>query len=116
MEITHSDAKKIFHLPYIPESQRRILEEQGYKFNDVVEPGDWAPSVMKCYDNENIVIGYKLGLTEEESVKGSLISYVDAPFFNLSGEFITGDKLSDLRKREIRDRYNNVNIDFIDNR
>jgi hypothetical protein len=116
LEITNVSGTKVFQLPYMPEGQRKILEDQGYTFNNVVKPGDWAPSMMKCYDNENIVIGYQLGLDEEESVKGSLLSYVDAPFFNLSGDFITGKKSSDLRAREIKDPYDNTNLDFISNR
>ncbi|MDY1039334.1 hypothetical protein [Lelliottia sp. CFBP8978] len=116
LEVKTSASNKVFHLPYIPKEQIKILEDQGYTFNNVVKPGDWAPSTMKCYENDSIVIGYHLGLDEEESVSGSLLSYIDAPFFNLSGEFITGKKLSELRSREIKDPYNNTNIDFISNR
>lgn len=115
LEIKNGTNNNEFSLPYIPASQKSLLEGQGYSFNNVVKPGDWAPSTMKCYDNESIVIGYHLGLDEEESVKGSLLSYVDAPFFNLSGDFITGKKLSDLRTREVKDPYDNTNIDFISN-
>ncbi|EOB13020.1 hypothetical protein NBO_252g0002, partial [Nosema bombycis CQ1] len=92
------------------------IVERGYSFNNVVKPGDWTPSTMKCYDNENIVIGYHLGLDEEESVKGSLLSYIDAPFIDLSGNFITGNKLSELRSREMKNPYDNTRIDFISNR
>ncbi|TBL65029.1 hypothetical protein EYY96_21870 [Hafnia alvei] len=116
LEIKNGTNNKKFSLPYIPNSQKVLLEGQGYSFNDVVKPGDWVPSTMKCYDNENIVIGYQLGLDEEESVKGALLSYIDAPFIDLSGNFITGKKLSELRTREIKNPYNNTNIDFISNR
>lgn len=116
MEIIGATDKKSYSLPYMPDSQRKRLEEQGYKFNNKVKPGEWAPSVMKCYDSKNIVIGYQLGLSEEESVDGSLLSYVDAPFFDLSGRFIKGSELSNLRSREAKDPYNNTNIDFISNR
>lgn len=116
LEIKNGTNKKEFSLPYIPNSQKALLEKQGYSFNNVVKPGDWAPSTMKCYDNENIVIGYHLGLDEEESVKGSLLSYIDAPFIDLSGNFITGNKLSELRSREMKNPYDNTNIDFISNR
>ena len=102
MEIKNDTNNKLFPLPYIPEEQKKILEDQGYSFNNVVKPGDWTPSTMKCYDNESIVIGYQLGLDEEESVKGSLLSYIDAPFIYLTGGFITGKNLSDLRTREIK--------------
>lgn len=116
LEIKNGTNNKEFSLPYIPNSQKVLLEGQGYSFNDVVKPGDWAPSTMKCYDNENIVIGYHLGLDEEESVKGSLLSYIDAPFIDLSGNFVTGNKLSELRSREMKNPYDNTNIDFISNR
>lgn len=116
MEISSNSDNKVFSLPYIPDEQRKILREQGYNFNNIVKSGDWAPSIMKCYDNKNIVIGYQLGLSEEETVNGSLLSYIDAPFFNLSGDFIKGKELSDLRNREAKDPYNNTNIDFISNR
>lgn len=116
LEIKNGKDNKLFPLPHIPNSQKTLLEQQGYSFNNIVKPGDWAPSMMKCYDNESIVIGYHLGLDEEESVKGSLLSYIDAPFFNLSGDFILGKKLSDLRIREIKDPYDNTNIEFISNR
>lgn len=114
--INNGTNNKEFSLPYIPNRQKVLLEGQGYSFNNVVKPGDWAPSTMKCYDNENVVIGYHLGLDEEESVKGSLLSYIDAPFIDLSGRFITGNKLSELRSREIKNPYDNTNIDFINNR
>lgn len=116
LEIKNGANNKGFSLPYIPDSQKNILKKQGYSFDNVVKPGDWAPSTMRCYDNENIVIGYHLGLNEEESVKGSLLSYIDAPFIDLSGGFITGNKLSELRSREIKKPYDNTNIDFISNR
>lgn len=114
--IKNGTNNKEFSLPYIPSRQKVLLEGQGYSFNNVVKSGDWAPSTMKCYDNENIVIGYHLGLDEEESVKGSLLSYIDAPFIDFSGDFITGKKLSELRSREIKNPYDNTNIDFISNR
>lgn len=116
LEIRNGTDNKVFPLPYIPKDQKEILEGQGYSFNNVVKPGDWAPYTMKCYDNESIVIGYQLGLAEEESIKGSLLSYIDAPFIDLSGNFITGNKLSELRSREIKNPYNNIYIDFISNR
>ena len=116
MEIKNGTNNKEFSLPYIPNSQKVLLEGQGYSFNDVVKPGDWTPSTMKCYDNENIVIGYHLGLDEEERVKGSLLSYIDAPFIDLSGNFVTGNKLSELRSREMKNPYDNTRIDFISNR
>ncbi|CZZ39706.1 Uncharacterised protein [Enterobacter kobei] len=116
LEIKNGTNNKEFSLPYIPNSQKVLLEGQGYSFNDVVKPGDWTPSTMKCYDNENIVIGYHLGLDEEERVKGSLLSYIDAPFIDLSGNFVTGNKLSELRSREMKNPYDNTNIDFISNR
>lgn len=116
LEIKNDANNKEFSLPYIPNSQKVLLEEQGYSFNNIVKPGDWAPYTMKCYNNEYIVIGYHLGLDEEESVKGSLLSYIDAPFIDLSGNFIAGDKLSELRSREIQNPYDNTNIDFISNR
>ncbi|POT59880.1 hypothetical protein C3432_04010 [Citrobacter amalonaticus] len=116
LEIKNGTHDKLFPVPYIPNDQKILLEKQGYSFNDVVKPGDWAPSTMKCYDNESVVIGYHLGLDEEESVKGSLLSYIDAPFIDLSGNFITGNKLSELRAREIKNPYDNTNIEFIRNR
>lgn len=116
MEMSSASDKKVFSLPYIPEDQRKLLEGQGYSFNKIVKPGDWVPSAMKCYDNKTIVIGYQLGLSEEESVNGSLLSYVDAPFFDLSGGFIKGKELTDLRSREAKNPYDNTNIDFIKNR
>lgn len=116
LEIKVGSHNNYFSLPYIPGSQKNLLEEQGYSFDNVVKPGDWTPSTMKCYDNENILIGYHLGLDEEESVEGSLLSYIDAPFIDLSGNFITGNKLSELRTREIKNPYDNINIDFISNR
>lgn len=115
LEIKNGRDNKVFHLPYIPDDQKKLLEKQGYTFNNVVEPGDWAPFTMSCYDNESIVIGYQLGLTEEETVNGSLVSTIDAPFFDLSGQFITGRKLSELRKRELTGRNDYTFIDFISN-
>lgn len=116
LEIKTSKGSKVFNLPYMPTNQKKLLEKQGYTFNNIVKPGDWAPFMMKCYDNDNIVIGYQLGLSEEESVSGSLLPYVDAPFFNRLGVFVTGGKLSSLRSREIKNPYDYTNIDFISNR
>ena len=115
LEIKNGRDNKVFHLPYIPDNQKKLLEKQGYTFNNVVEPGDWVPLKMTCYDNESIVIGYHLDLIEEETVNGSLMSTIDAPFFDLSGRFITGRKLSELRKRELTRRNDFTYLDFIYN-
>lgn len=43
LEIKNGTNNKEFSLPYIPNSQKVLLEGQGYSFNDVVKPGDWTP-------------------------------------------------------------------------
>lgn len=113
LRISNNNTDKIFHLPYMPDKQRKTLERQGYQFNNIVEAGDWEPKLMKCYDDEYIIIGYNLGLTEEETVKESLILQIGAPFFNLQGEFVSGKKLEELRERELNSSLNYTLIDFI---
>lgn len=113
VEIKNDEVKKVLRLPYMPDEQKELLESQGYSFNDVVKPGDWFPDMMNCYNDKIIVIGYRLGLIEEEEVNGSLLSYIDAPFFDLSGRFLSGSLVKDLRSKEIKDPYNNTKINFI---
>lgn len=116
LEINNNGLLKDLQLPYIPTEQEKLLKNQGYSFNKVVKPGEWFPDMMKCYNNKFIIIGYKLGLTEEEEVNGSLLPYIDAPFFDLSGAFLSGPLVKDLRTQEIKNPYSNTKINFITNR
>jgi len=114
LNIKKDNKVKVLHLPYMPDNQRKLLESEGYTFGNIVKAGDWAPKTMKCYNDKYIVIGYALGLSEEETVKGSLLSYIDAPFFKFDGVFVVGDDALKLREQEIKDPYHNTNIDFIE--
>lgn len=113
IEMRNIDEIKTFKLPYIPRNQIELLKKQGFTFNSEVRKGDWAPSTIRCLESNYLLIGYQLGLTEEENINGSLLSYIKAPFFTTSGHFITGDKEINLRKTVINNPYIGTPIDFI---
>ncbi|MCB5303870.1 hypothetical protein [Yersinia bercovieri] len=112
LNIKKNNKISAFPIPYMPNSQRKTLEKQGYLLNEIVKVGDWTPQTMSCYDSEYIVISYTTGMNDEESVDGSLTSNSSSPFFNLNGEFILGEKESELREREIRRGGNYTYLNF----
>lgn len=112
LKITKDNKINSYALPYMPDSQRKSLESQGYKFNRIVEAGDWAPQTMACYDNQYINITYYTGINSDEEVNGSLTDG-NAPFFDLNGEFVIGEKYETLSQRALRNGTNNTYVNFI---
>ncbi|PVZ79342.1 hypothetical protein C9426_33980 [Serratia sp. S1B] len=114
ISITKGDKKFSHSLPYIPETQRKLLEKQGYKFNEIIEGGDWVPQTMSCYDDESMIISYTTGMNDQETVSGSLTSNTHAPFFDLNGNFTSDEKNKELRLHEMRGDNNYTYINFIE--
>lgn len=112
MKIINYGNKRTYVLPYISESQRASLLSQGYRFNNIIKPGDWAPQTLSCYDNKSLLIGYTTGMNDEEEIENSLTSNTQSPFFYLNGNFITGLEEKVLRQRELRRNGGYVNINF----
>lgn len=111
--ITKDNKITSYKLPYMPESQRKSLIKQGYEFNEVVKAGDWASQTMSCFDNQYIIIGHTTGITEDDEVDSSLASTVQAPFFNLNGDFITGNIENSLRLKVRKHSAGDVYANFL---
>lgn len=115
LKITKDNNDVSYQLPYMPDTQKKSLERQGYKFNKIVKAGDWAPQTLNCYDNGIVIVGYTTGISDEESVDDSLTSNTSAPFFDLDGNFITHSKEKILREKELRRQSGYLSINFTNN-
>lgn len=90
MLITHNQNSIETKLPYIPESQRKNLEKQGYDFTGLMKNGQWSPFLLMCADKKKplLLLSYiTSGSAQlENQTQDSLI---DQPVVtNLYGQFV----------------------------